>query len=242
MNEVATRGSTEVGGVATNYFQSYGDQVSQRSIVGDLLKFSKGDFLCGEDEREIKEGTKFVANMDELMVGWIRWEDNKPSDQIMGRVVDGYQPQRRNELGDNDKTLWEVDSQGKERDPWQFSNYLILKDPDGEELYTFATSSRGGLNAIGELCKGYGKAMRQRPDEYPVVELGVGSYQHSNKEFGRIKFPILKIVDWASKVEFAQALAADAGGSETVDEPEAAAAPAAKSGKGAKAPAAATRF
>lgn len=237
MNDLAVQQhGTAIAAVGGNYFQSYGDQVSQRSIIGKLLKFSKGDFLMGEDNEEVEEGTQFVANMDELMVGWIRWADSKPTDQIMGRVSEGYQPQRRNELGDNDKAQWEVDEQGRERDPWQFSNYLILKkacETGDDAMFTFTTSSRGGLNAIGELCKTYGKEMRQRPDEFPVVALEVGSYQHSNKAYGRIKFPIFKVVGWAAKAEFAEALAS--GGEE-----EAAPAAAKKArGKGA---AAATRF
>lgn len=220
MNEVARQTTgTAVAAPGGNFFQSYGDQVSQRSIVGSLLKFSKGDFLCGEHDEEVEEGTQFVANMDELMVGWIRWADSKPTDQIMGRVSEGYQPQRRNELGDDDKSRWEVDDQGRERDPWQFSNYLIMKAVEGDELFTFTTSSRGGLNAIGELCKAYGKAMRQRPDEYPIISLGVGSYQHSNKAYGRIKYPIFEVVGWASKAEFAQALSNETGGDTPAEEP-----------------------
>lgn len=236
MNELATQqAGTALANPGGNYFQSYGDQVSQKSIVGKLLKFSKGDYLVGENNEEVEEGTQYIANMDELMVGWIRWEDNKPTDQIMGKVSEGYQPAKRNTLGDDDKTKWEVDEQGRERDPWQFSNYLILKTPGeaGEDsLFTFTTSSRGGLNAIGELCKAYGKAMRQRPEEFPIISLGVGSYQHSNKAFGRIKFPIFEVKDWAAKSEFAEALAGD-------DQPEAETAPAPKKGKGA---AAQTRF
>lgn len=238
MNDLATQQhGTAVGHVGGNYFQSYGDQVSQKSIVGKLLKFSKGDFLCGEDNEEVEEGTRYVANMDELMVGWIRWSDNKPTDQIMGRVSEGYQPAKRNALGDDDKSKWEIDEQGRERDPWQFSNYLILKTPGeaGEDaLFTFTTSSRGGLNAIGELCKAYGKAMRQRPDELPIISLGVGSYQHSNKAFGRIKFPIFEVVGWAPRGEFAEALA------EAAPEKEPEAAPATK--KKAAGAAAQTRF
>ncbi len=41
--------------------------------------------------------------------------------------------------------------------------------------------------------------MRQHPDEWPIVELGVGSYAHSNKAYGRIKFPTFEIVGWAPK-------------------------------------------
>ena len=106
-------------------------------------------------------------------------------------------------LGDEDEDLWERDSQGKPRDPWQFTNYLIMKDEGapGEEghLYTLALNSRGGLNAIGDLCKKYGKEMRSKPDEWPVVTLGVDSYNHPNKEYGRIKVPVLTIQGWEAK-------------------------------------------
>lgn len=210
MNELSTQQQgTALVNPGGNYFQNYGDAVSQKSIVGKLLKFSKGDYLAGENDDEIAEGTKFVANMDELMVGWIRWADNKPTDQIMGRIAEGYQAPKRHELGDNDKSQWETDEQGRERDPWQFSNYLILKTPDGKDedsLFTFTTSSRGGLNAIGELCKAYGKIMRQKPDEFPVIELGVDSYNHPKKEYGRIKVPTFKVAGWAPKADFVAAL------------------------------------
>jgi hypothetical protein len=211
MNQVASHNGSAVAAQEKNYFEQYGEQVSQRNIVGRLLKFSKGDYLVGEHNAEMKIGTELVANMDELMVGWIRWEDNKPAEQIMGRIVDGYQPPQRKTLGHEDQSLWEVDETSKEpRDPWQFSNYLIMKTPGEDDpedaLFTFAISSKGGLGAIGELCKAYGKVMRQRPDEFPIIQLGVGSYAHSNKQYGRIKYPILDIVGWTAKSEFNEIL------------------------------------
>ena len=106
---------------------------------------------------------------------------------------------RRSDLGDHDKDHWEVDAEGAPRDPWQFTNYLILRDIDNGEIYTFAKSSKGGLGAVGELCKAYGKAMRQWPNHRPVIEFDVGSYQHRDRSLGRIKFPILKIVLWVAK-------------------------------------------
>jgi hypothetical protein len=231
MNQLAQHsGNGGGGGVPTNpqknYFEQYGEQVSQRNIVGRLLKFSKGDYLVGENNAEMKIGTELVANMDELMVGWIRWEDNKPAEQIMGRLVEGYQPLKREELGHEDKSLWEVDEVSNEpRDPWQFSNYMIMKTPGEDDpddaLFTFATSSRGGLGGIGELCKSYGKVMRQRPDEFPIVKLGVGSYPHKNKAFGRIKYPIFDIVGWTAKSEFNEILgqaAANAEGKKADDD------------------------
>jgi hypothetical protein len=110
-------------------------------------------------------------------------------------------------LGDLDESKWETDGNGKRRDPLQFSNYLVLAHADRDsELYTFATSSRGGLGAIGELCKSYGKQMRQQPDKYPIVELDAGSYQHRERSFGRIEYPIFNVIGWTDKTPFVELL------------------------------------
>ncbi|MET0723602.1 MAG: hypothetical protein ABWY64_22645 [Tardiphaga sp.] len=203
--------TNEIAKPNQDFFSSYGEQASQRSIVGKLLRFSKGEYTAGQQDEQVEEGTRFIANMDELLAGWIRWIDNKPTDQVMGRIAAGYQPPRRNELGDIDPGGWDVDNSGKPRDPWQFTNYLQLKaeeyeatewDVVDESLFTFTTSSRGGLNAIGELCKVYGKNMRQRPNEFPIVAIGVDSYKHSNKEYGKIFVPLLTVVGWAPKSVF----------------------------------------
>jgi len=213
MNDITKSNNASVTPIrpgALDPFQSYGEQTTQRNIVGQLLKFTKGDYVCGENNEEVEEGTQFVAVMDELLIGWIRWSENRPTDHIMGKIAQSYQPPRRNELGDMDKDQWETDATGQLRDPWQFSNYLLLKSLDehgeGEEgLYTFTTSSRGGLNAIGLLCKKYGGLSRQHPNEWPVIAIGVGSYNHS--DFGRIKFPTFEIVGWVPRAVVTEGLA-----------------------------------
>jgi hypothetical protein len=204
VNQIMKRetGTSVAASGSGNPFAAYGEAATQNKIVGTLLKFNKGEYLAGKDAEVVPEGTRLVANMDQLLVGWIKWENGAPSEQVMGRVADVFKPPLRNELGDNDKSLWEVDDQGVARDPWQLSNYLVLKGEESDELYTFTTSSRGGLNAIGELCKAYGKEMRQQPDQYPVVSLEVDSYRHSNKAYGKIHVPVLTIVDWIGKEVF----------------------------------------
>lgn len=196
---------TEIVNLERNYFEQYGASMTVSNIIGTLLKFNKGDWLSGQDEEEVAVGTRLTAMVDTLQVGWLKWEDGKPSQQLMGLVAEGFQPPRRKELGDTDEGEWDVDeTTGKPRDPWQFSNYLLLRPPglkkvDDEDMLTFATSSRGGLNAIGDICKTYGKEMRQRPDMFPIIELGVDAYNHSNRQFGRIKIPVMKIIDWEPK-------------------------------------------
>jgi hypothetical protein len=202
-----------------NPFLEYADRVNARNIVGTLLKFSKGDYLAGQENEEIAIGTQMIANMDELLIGWIRWEDQRPVEQLMGRIIDGFVPPMRDQLGygytegmtnpdDADTTDWEVNAQGQTRDPWQYTNYLVMKDPNEKDqmegIYTFAVSSLGGKNCIADLCKAYGRSMAMHEKEYPMVSLKVGSYQHENKEFGRIKFPVLPIVGWISKGVFGE--------------------------------------
>jgi hypothetical protein len=191
--------SNAVANIGPNPFEAYGNATVNNHIVGQLLKFSKGDYLAGQDGAEIKPGTKLAAIMDQLMVGWIKWKDAAPVEHVMGLVASGYVPPKRAELDDNDEETWDTDDDGRPRDPWQFSNYLIVVDQKDKTVFTFTTSSKGGLGAIGELCKAYGKGMRERPNDFPVIELGVGSYQHRDKSLGRIKFPILKPVGWAAK-------------------------------------------
>jgi hypothetical protein len=114
----------------------------------------------------------------------------------MGRVAEGFVPPKREELGHQDQTTWERFDDGKPKDPWRLTNNLIMVDPETDAFYTFSTYSRGGLQAVGKLSAEYGKRMRQRPDELPVLELSVSSYQHPNRNIGEVREPALKIVGW----------------------------------------------
>jgi hypothetical protein len=196
--------TTEIARLQPNPYEAYGNSAATRSTVGRLLKFTKfGEYIAGVENEEIPSGTKLVAHMPSLLVGFIKWENNRPIAQNMGAIGDGFVPPKRKELGDTDQSLWERYDDNKPRDPWQFSNYLVFVNLDTSDLFTFATSSRGGLDAIGELSKTYGKRLRQVPNELPLVELDCGSYQHSNKSYGEIRFPVFKIVGWVSNEQLA---------------------------------------
>jgi hypothetical protein len=185
-----------------NVFEVYGESAGSGFIVGDLLKFSKGDWLAGQENRAIAEGTKLLAVMDTLIVGWQRWQDQRPVAFRMGLLVEGFVPPAREELGDSDESLWEQDDDGNARDPWQMTNYIQLIDPkNAEQVFTFTTSSKGGLGAIAKLCREYGRAREKehREEQYPLVRLDTGSYQHRDRSLGRIKFPSFSIVGWVDR-------------------------------------------
>ncbi|MET0365636.1 MAG: hypothetical protein ABW169_13385 [Sphingobium sp.] len=173
-------------------YAAYGQEAASGS--GDFLKFSKGEWLKGQNDDEVELGARLAANMGELSIGWIRWEDGKPAERRMGLLSMGHKPEARNELGYSDQSQWEDDENGKPKDPWNFTNELPLANPETGEQMTFSASSKGGIGAIGNLCKAYGREYRQREGLIPIVELGRDSYKH--KVYGKTYVPVISIADW----------------------------------------------
>jgi hypothetical protein len=177
-------------------YQQYADEVASRAhITGDLLRFTKhGEYKAGVDQDTIDEGTRMLVFMPSMKRGWVKWEDGQPVQHIIGLVSEGYRPPERPELGDMDANEW-GELNGRPIDPWQKTNYVVMLDQEGE-LYTFVTSSKGGLSAVGELCDAYSKRRRMKPDEIPVIELHARSYQH--KDYGETFAPSFKITGWSN--------------------------------------------
>jgi hypothetical protein len=190
-------GKQEVSNATENYFEKYGRAATTHSIIGRLLKFNKfGEYRAGQEEEEIECGTRMAVYMNSFCVGFQKWEDNRPADRVMGAVGKGYVPPRREDLGDNDKSRWDTFDDGRPRDPWQFTNMIVVIELETSNLFTFSTTSRGGLDAVGQLALKYGERLRQHPGEMPVVELDRNKYQHSDRKVGEVRIPILRIVDW----------------------------------------------
>jgi hypothetical protein len=204
MNAIAeVNHNTAVAVPGFDPFAAYGQQAA--SGGGNYLKFSKGEFLLGQEDKEIKLGTRLVANMDEMSIGWIHWQDGKPSERRMGLLSQGYKPETRAELGYNDQALWEIDTASvKPKDPWNFTNEIPMANPESGEQMTFSASSKGGIGAVGNLCKAYGKEYRARPGCVPVVELNRDSYKHT--EYGKTYVPVLSVVDWRDAMPDAPAV------------------------------------
>jgi hypothetical protein len=208
-NELSQETSSTAQALTSNVdpFLAYADAVSPRNIVGALLKFSKGDYFAGEEGKSVPVGTHFIVNLEELFVGQVKWRDGKPVEHIMVRIADGVLPPKRDELGDQDQSTWEMDGTGQPRDPWQLTSYVPMMNEEGE-LFTFATSSEGGRKAVGDLARLYAWHRRRHPDVYPVIALDVDSYLHKKRERGRIKVPRFTIVGWEPKTRFTEALVA----------------------------------
>lgn len=209
-NSVMERTATAVAMTGGDPYSSYGAKVGTQ---GTFLTFKNGEYLAGQDAKEIPIGTKMAANMPGLRIGWRRWFGDQLTDDLTELLVEQPMVKTRSELGDNDPANWEVGTDGKKRDPWQLSNVLEFVDNEGES-FLYATGSKGGIGALGRLCKEYGKLYRQKPGMAPIVELGRDHYMH--KEFGKTYFPVFMIVGWTDE----NALKIEEGASEQEPEPE----------------------
>lgn len=185
-----------------NPYLDYGRAVTARTIVGDILKFSKqGEWLLGKDEEELAIGTKVIAHVPQSLIGWVKWVDKVAVDHKMGLLREGFRPEGRAALGDLDKTEWEDDGTGRPRDPWQRVNYIPMREVAGEKrLCTYAPSSKSGLTCAGLLFVTFGEALPRKPGQLPVVALGRDSYRH--KEYGKIMIPTLKVASWVDEAAF----------------------------------------
>jgi hypothetical protein len=151
----------------------------QRRIVGKLLKFRAGHWSAGEAGDYVPIGTRMVVEAENVYTGWVLWQDAKPVEHLMSSIAEGIKPPARSSL-----SFWDevnqcplkvtIEEGAEPRDPWQFSVYMVTMDEDGQ-LYTFASSSRGGRQAAAKVYEAYGLRVRMHPDLFPIVKLSGGS-------------------------------------------------------------------
>lgn len=190
LTEVKQGGAVAVQGEYDPY-AAYGQEAANG---GAFLKFNRGEWLLGQDAQTDHIGKLLVANMEELSIGWIRWEGGKPVERRMNLLLSGIRPEPRDALGYTDQELWETDDEGKATDPWTKTNELPMADPETGEQMTFSASSKGAIGCIGNLCKAYAKERMQHVGEVPVLELSRDSYMHP--VYKKTYVPVLNIVDW----------------------------------------------
>lgn len=180
-------------GTDVDPYAAYASEISNRPFAGDLLVFSKhGDYKAGQSKSDIATGTKMVVYMPGLKCGWVKWQEKQPVQYVMGLVGDGFKPPVREELGDLDEDQWET-LNDKPKDPWQMTNHLPMCDQKGQ-LFTFVSTSKGGLSEVGRIAILYANRRRMKPDEIPVIELHSDSYDH--KIYGETMTPVFKVIGW----------------------------------------------
>jgi hypothetical protein len=177
------------------YKERYLDEVSPASVVGRMIKFSKGGtFITADDDQEVPEAAEFIALCDETLIGWVKFNGvGEPPDRVMGLLYDGFAMPPRETLGDLDESQWSEGLDGKPADPWQHHQYLVLQDTSTRELFTFVTSSVTGRRAVGNLLRHFNRTQKTAPDELPVVRLRTGGFQHKDSRVGFVNTPVFVV-------------------------------------------------
>ena len=68
------------------------------NLMGQVLRFRKGEWLFGSEKQKIEARTRFVAIMNEVRHGWLKWNEDKTASHIVGKIVEGFKPPPRDSL------------------------------------------------------------------------------------------------------------------------------------------------
>jgi hypothetical protein len=158
-----------------------------------LLKYVKGEWSVGEEE--VPLGTKYVAFIDELACGFIKFNGDAVPRVLLGKLKSGKDKlPKRDDCGDLDKNEWEIGDDGKPVDPWQPIMQLPLSPVDhiGELVVYSAIGTGGARSAVADLCGVYDRSPRH--GLLPIIALNTRSYKH--KKYGTVHVPVLKLDSW----------------------------------------------
>jgi hypothetical protein len=189
--------------------QQYVDEIAPSSIAGRLIKFSKnGEFVFADTDETVSPDADFIALCDEVLCGWIRFFPETdgvrpPPDRKMGLLYDGFVMPPRESLGDLNPADWAIGLSGAPEDPFQHQICLVLQTPGTHELFTFATTSKTGRRAIGNLLRHYDRMRKKDADHYPIVRLKSSGFNHRDPRIGFVPTPLLAVVGKAPKASAA---------------------------------------
>jgi hypothetical protein len=166
-----------------------------------LFDGKRGIWTHGRDKVEAPKGTKAIALIDQMLKGFVRYDDGVPRSRLVPIWPIPDMHALRQTLGDLDPDLWpDRNAKNEPQDPWRPSRKLPILLVESCEGVIFSTSSFGGIKAISHLGSAV-RSMRHDPQNagaVPIVSLNAESYAHPNKTFGRIYSPLLDIEDWTT--------------------------------------------
>lgn len=174
-----------------------GFAVSERSgtnlIRGIITKFADSSYKANKTET-LPQGPQSPAL---VVVGvttaWVHWQAGRPVEHKITRS--GQAQPWREDLGDDDRTEWELGVGGLPSDPWRDTRYVYLIDPRSGKTYTFVTDTVGGRQAVGELKDAIMTVRQAQPGALPVVQLATSTMK---TRYGVRPRPDFNIVDWRS--------------------------------------------
>jgi hypothetical protein len=163
---------------------------SSSVINGEMVRFNKGLYPVGKGGAASSLAGAVLQVID-VGITWIKF------------LGEGYRPEYRSgwpvvpreELGDNDRSLWKINpNSGEPIDPWTLQSLVYLVNPEDGSEYTFVTSSNYGRPAVDRLAAQVAMRRRGSPNALPIVKLETAYKQH--RQHGVVQAPLFQIIGW----------------------------------------------
>ncbi|WP_027547292.1 hypothetical protein [Bradyrhizobium sp. WSM2254] len=177
----------EVTRQATDLYEKYASEAVASG--GPRMKFVKGKFKIGDEP--VASDTEFIVLMADIAQAWTRFEGGKATNELLYRLADGFEPHKREELGDPQET-WPFDN-GRPKDPWSLQWKLPMQNVKTGDAAIFTTDTVGGSQAVKALIKEYHR--RRNTGSLPIIALKSRSYSN---EWGVQHVPVFHIVRWTT--------------------------------------------
>jgi hypothetical protein len=160
---------------------------SGQFIRGQMIKYNDGLYIVDKTQQLPEEPLVAVGTT----MAWVKWEDGKPIEHRV--TVAGQIHPDRDDLPDQDDSLWPPGVDGKPADPWKDTRYLYFVNPRTGADYTFVTDSYGGRRAVGNLKSKINNVRMAYPGAAPVIKLTTAPFK---TQYGMKKRPEFEVVGW----------------------------------------------
>jgi len=176
----------------TDEVESEGEQYSERSIIGQRLRFSNEGKWLLPDGTELEKPLIVV----DIRRSVVKWKPDKGAPETSFLKEGEAFPDLRARNEGTPKAEWIKGFNGELKGPWEAQHIAYLVDPVSLDHHTFPTSTTGGGIAVRELVNRTLLMRRFRGNAvYPIVRLA--THWMRTKYAGRLR-PHFEIVGWTA--------------------------------------------
>jgi len=194
------QGTTAIGQPDTGaLYRAHHDEAKNLRAGRIFLKYSKGDWFIGKNAETFPENTfHFVPAMDMFERGFQCWKGGKPVDEKFVPYGTPAIPE---------STLPDHGPYAAGNDGWaEAIKFPLMIVPFAGNTTAwlnveFAASSAGGKNMCYSLSKQFAEKIKlgEVTDAKPFVLCRAGTDHYVHREFGKVHYPTVEIVDALSK-------------------------------------------
>jgi hypothetical protein len=199
--------TTAIAPITDDPLQDYLDTFTVPTVPGVSFRFNGKDAkytLLNGDPLPLENTDTLVFLSDQVWAGWIKFnkDENTPPTRVQGLLNDGFRLPPRETLGNNDRSEWAIGLSSEVEDPWKHQIIILLqKCDDTGELYSFVATSETSRNAVTDLIQHCQRRKRSGKDDYPIVRLGVSSFERTKPPKVKVWKPHFTLVGHQKKDE-----------------------------------------